>query len=149
VGRLPFNMRSDVALLLLRLGFAALLLGFHGYARFFRAWHFAIDHQPWSFVDVVSRLGVPWPGLFAVLSALSESIGAALVGLGLFTRWAAAMFCINMIVALYNEAHKGDSIELPALYFLMAMTLAILGPGGFSLDSRWPRRRRVPRWTGA
>src|SRR5690242_11491963 len=81
---------TDVALAVMRLGYAALLFGFHGWARFFKAWNFAVMGAPWPFVAVVGRLGFPFAAVFAVLSALSESLGALCIGAGLFTRWAAA-----------------------------------------------------------
>jgi putative oxidoreductase len=131
---------TDVGLLFLRLGFAALMLALHGWARFFRAYHYVVDKQPWTFVDVVARLGFPLPAVFAVLSALSESIAVALIALGLFTRWAAAVVALDMVVAFYNEAQKGDPYELPALYLLAATALVIMGAGRFSLDGRMRRR---------
>jgi putative oxidoreductase len=126
--------RTDYALLVSRLGYAALLIGFHGWSRLLKAFHFAVQGQPWPFVTIVERLGFPIPGVFAVLSALSESIAAAFVGAGLFTRSAAAIIAFNMAVALANEAAKGDPIELPALYLLGAIVIALLGPGRWSLD---------------
>src|SRR5689334_18038813 len=126
--------RTDIALLVMRAGYAALLFGFHGWSRIIKAWNFAVMGQPWTFVAVVERLGFPFPAAFAVLSALSESIGAIFLGAGLFTRWAAAIIGFNMAVAFTNEAVKGDPVELPALYLLGAVVILILGPGGLSLD---------------
>ncbi|HXT70174.1 MAG TPA: DoxX family protein [Vicinamibacterales bacterium] len=132
-----------VGLLVLRLGFAALLLGFHGWTRLGRAIGYVFYGQPWTFVDLVGRLGFPIPAVFAVLSAAAESIGAVLVAVGLFTRWASAVIAINMAVALTNEALKGDPLELPALYLLGAVTILLLGPGLWSLDGVRGRRRRT------
>ena len=67
----------DLGLLLLRLGFAALLIGFHGWTRLFRAFNLVVHHQAWPFVGLVQRLGFPYPSVFAVLSALSESVAVA------------------------------------------------------------------------
>jgi putative oxidoreductase len=131
---------NDVALLVSRLGLAALLVGFHGWPRLVKAFLFAVQGQPWPFVAVVERLGFPLPALFAVLSALSESLAAAFVAAGFFTRSAAAIIAFNMAVALWNEAAKGDPIELPALYLLGAIVIALLGPGRWSLDGL---RRRL------
>ena len=119
----------DWGLLLLRLGFAALLIGLHGWTRLIRAFNFVVHDQAWTFVGVVQRLGFPFPAAFAVLSALSESVAVALIALGLFTRPAAAVVAFNMAVALYNEASKGDPFELPALYLVMALALLVAGPG--------------------
>jgi len=125
--------RTDWGLLVLRLGYVALLLWFHGWARFFRAFHYAIQGQAWTFVAVVERLGFPMPGVFAVVSAMSESIGAVLLGLGVVPRLASAVIAFNMAVAVYNEAGKGDPWELPALYLLGAVVLTITGPGAMTL----------------
>src|SRR5262245_12587825 len=125
--------RTDWGLLVLRLGYVSLLLWFHGWARFFRASHYAVQGEAWTFVAVVARLGFPAPGVFAVLSAMSESIGAVLLGLGIVPRIASAIIAVNMAVAVYNEAGKGDPWELPALYLLGAVALTITGPGAMTL----------------
>jgi uncharacterized membrane protein YphA (DoxX/SURF4 family) len=122
----------DLGLLLLRLGFAALLIGFHGWTRLFRAFNFVVRHQAWPFVGVVQRLGFPYPSVFAVLSALSESVAVAFLAAGLYTRPAALVIAFNMTVAVYNEASKGDPYELPALYLLIAIVLFVAGPGRIS-----------------
>ena len=68
--------------------------------------------RPWTFVDLVGRLGFPFPPVFAVLSALSESAAVALIAVGLFTRPAAALvIAFNMAVAVYNEAGQGRSVR--------------------------------------
>jgi putative oxidoreductase len=130
---------SDVGLLAMRLGYAALLIGFHGWGKFHRAFDYVFFGQPWTFVALVARLGFPLPSMFAVLSALAESLAVLFVGVGLFTRWAAGIIAINMTVAFLNELFKGDPIELPALYLLGALVILVLGPGRVSLDSRWRR----------
>jgi len=134
--------RTDWGLLVLRLGYVSLLLWFHGWARFFRAYHYAIQGEAWTFVAVVERLGFPAPGIFAVLSAMSESIGAVLLGLGIVPRIASAIIAVNMAVAVYNEAGKGDPWELPALYLLGAVVLTITGPGRLRVSFPLSRLRK-------
>lgn len=125
---------TDLGLLVLRLGCASLLIGFHGWARLHRAAQYVFFGEPWTFVNLVGRLGFPLPSAFAVASAMAESIAATCMAIGLWTRWAAAIVAFNMAVALANEASKGDPIELPALYFAGALAIAILGAGGLSVD---------------
>ena len=134
---------QTIGLLVLRLGFASLLLGFHGWTRLGRAVGYVFYGQPWTFVDLVGRLGFPMPALFAVLSATAESVGAVLIAVGLFTRWASAIVAVNMAVALFNEAWKGDPLELPALYLVGAVAILLLGPGQWSLDGVLRRKRRA------
>jgi putative oxidoreductase len=131
-------LETDWGLLVLRLGLASLLIGLHGWTRLIRAYDFVAHGQPWTFVSVVERLGFPLPAVFAVLSAMSESIAVLFLAFGLFTRTVAVVVAFNMAVAFYNEAAKGDPFELPALYLLGAAVLAITGPGRASLD--WWRR---------
>ena len=136
------RIRIDLGLLVLRLGIATAMFGLHGWARLIRAFNYSVFGADWPFVDLVTGLGFPAAGLFAVASALSESMGALLVGIGLFTRLAAATLVMDMIVALYNEIAGGDPIELPALYLIAAVAVMIAGPGGYSLDTVW--RRKTP-----
>ena len=126
---------AHASLLMMRLGYAALLLAFHGGPRFLHAFQFVARGEPWGFIDIVGQMGWPFASAFAVASALSESIGAALVAAGWWTRVAAASIVINMTVALIHEAAKGDPIELPALYLLGALAILIAGAGRFSVDS--------------
>jgi putative oxidoreductase len=138
-GTLP----ADYGLFLLRVGIAGLMLALHGWARFYRASDYLVFGTPWPFVDLVAGLGFPWPGAFAVMSALSESVGAVLMAIGWLTRWAALTIVIDMSVALFNEGSKGDPIELPALYFVGALTVMIMGPGRFALDRRQRAKRHA------
>ena len=135
-------MNTSIGLLVLRLGFASLLIGFHGWTRLGRAMGYVLHGDAWTFVSVVERLGFPMPSVFAVLSASAESMGALLVAVGLFTRSASAVIAFNMAVAVLNEAVKGDPLELPLFYLLGALAIAVLGPGRWSIDGRRARGRR-------
>lgn len=143
-------MHIDLSLVLLRLGYGGLLVWFHGWGRFWRAYNYVVRGEPWTFVTLVEGMGFPMPGAFAAMSALSESFGALLLIAGLFSRSAAAVLVANFLVATVSEAAKGDPWELPAFYLLGAVVLLIAGPGRFSIDgarggrsrSNWGDRRR-------
>ena len=124
---------TDWALLLLRVGFAALMLLLHGGPRAVRAFEHIFSGQPWGFVGVVERLGFPYPLVFALLSTAAESLGVLSVGLGIWTRLAAAVVAMNLVVAVWNEGIGGDSFELPAVYLVMACSLVLAGGGRLTL----------------
>ena len=125
---------ADWGLLLLRVGLASLLIGLHGGPRLVRAVTYFSSGEPWTFVGLVGGIGLPFPLVFALLSTAADSIAAFLVGLGFLTRWAALMVAINMTVAVYFEATGGDPVELPALYLLGALVVAVAGAGAYSID---------------
>jgi putative oxidoreductase len=95
--------------------------------------------------------GLPAPGLLAWCAALAESVGAALMVVGLLTRPAAAAVSFTMVVA-WATMHLGDlpkigaqggpSFEYPFLLSMTALAIALAGPGRFSLDARMFGRGR-------
>ena len=115
--------------LILRLGVGVVLLGrgqekvFSGMARH---------------VDVVTRtLHLHWA--LAYVSAYVELAGAALLLLGLFTRWAAGAVAVVLCVAIvrvhwaYGLRGPGG-FELPLTLCAGALALVLLGGGWLSVD---------------
>jgi putative oxidoreductase len=85
-------------------------------------------------------LGLPFSSLFAVYLIVVETVGAACVMLGIFTRaWATAM-AVNMVgaIALAVLPH-GGSFELEALLLAGSVTLVALGDGPLSLAVRFKK----------
>jgi putative oxidoreductase len=75
----------------------------------------------------------------ALLSGAAEFGGGTLLALGLATGPAGAAVTGNMIVAGSTHAPNGffntnGGYELPATYSLVGTSLALMGPGRFSLD---------------
>lgn len=128
---------EDCGLLFLRIAIGCMLLGVHGWARLVKAFSYLFLGQPWTFIALVQRMGFPMPTVFAVASALAESVGAVLLILGLGTRWAAAVIGINLAVAVGLELSKHSAaIELPTVYLIAIVTIGIAGAGKYSLDNR-------------
>jgi len=140
--------RNDIALLLLRLsGFG--LLCIHGWGKLV-----ALAGGDTRFADGLGQLGLPVPLAFAWAAALAETLGGLLVGLGLFTRFAAPACAITMAVAAFgrHQAHQHllvrlglrsaseDTLkawgnpELALLYLACFVAVALMGAGRFSLD---------------
>lgn len=78
-----------------------------------------------------------------LLSVFAEAICSILILIGLATRLATIPLIINMAVAAFI-AHGQDPFakkELALLYLLIYITIAVLGPGKYSVDAMLNRNR--------
>ncbi len=91
-------------------------------------------------------LGFPAPQALARFVATVEVVGGALIFVGLFVHYAAAVIAVNMTVAAWTQRYKlnapfqgGDvqGYELDVLLVAAALTLALGGAGPASLDALW------------
>ena len=89
-------------------------------------------------VEVVTRaLHLPW--YVAYLAAYAELLGAGLLLIGLFTRWAGLTLAVILGVAIlrvhwaYGLRGPGG-FELPLVLCAGALALVVLGGGWLSLD---------------
>ena len=124
----------DVARLLLRLMLGVLIL-LHGISK--------IRGGPGFILDIVDKAGLPEP--FGYLVYVGEVIAPILVIIGLFTRAAALVIAVNMIVAIllvhvpqfFTLADSGGwALELQGLYIVVAVCVALLGAGRYSVGGR-------------
>jgi putative oxidoreductase len=118
----------DVAVLLLRIGAAALIMT-HGIPKLMR-----ILDGNFNFGDPLG-LG---PTLSLILVTFAEAFCAILVLMGLFTRVALIPLIINMTVIVF-VAHADDPFgrkELPLLFLINFIVLFFTGPGKYSLDKK-------------
>lgn len=119
---------TNVALLALRLSLGLQLALLHGLPK---AQSFGAKASSWA--DPL-HIGPRW-SLIGTIAG--ELVCGLLVALGLGTRFAAAGVAFTMGVAGFI-VHKGwawGPRELAATYFAMALAIAALGPGRFSLDA--------------
>lgn len=125
------RITDDAGKLVLRAALAAMLL-FHGISKL---------HNGIGFVaDMLAKAGLPAVLGYGVY--IGEVVAPLFILVGLFTRGAALVVAINMIVAVLL-AHTsqfftrndtgGWALELQGMYFCTALALALLGAGKFSV----------------
>lgn len=129
---------TDTGLLVLRVGAGLTMALAHGLGKI---------PPSEGFIEATGGMGFPFPVVFAWAAALSEFAGGLLIALGLLTRPAAVMLAATMAVARIG-AHGSDPFgdgELALVYFLIAVAIAFIGAGRFSLDRILWRRTATLR----
>lgn len=127
---MKYTHQSNVALLVLRLTFGGLMIINHGWGKAMK-----VLAGDWSFGDPLG-LGTA-PSL--ILAAFAEVICAALVAVGLFTRWATIPLIFTMLVAVF-VVHIDDpfkKMEMGLLYLAAYLAIFLMGPGAYSVDERF------------
>lgn len=124
-------MSAELGKLVLRVTLGALLI-FHGIAK--------IQNGVAGIAEALAGLGLP--GAFAYLVYVGEVAAPVLLIIGLWTRPAAVVVAVNMIVAV-AIAHAGQltelnssgglALELQAFYLMTAVAVALLGAGRYSV----------------
>lgn len=122
---------EDAGKLVLRATLAILIL-FHGVAKLIGGAGFI--------TNMVAQMGLP--PAFGYLVYVGEVVAPLLVLVGLWTRAAALVIAINMVVAV-ALVHTGElfqlnktggwALELQAMFLYGAIAVALLGAGRFSL----------------
>lgn len=135
-----FSSPPDLGLLILRVGLA-IIFPFHGWLK--------INPQGPAggirgFSGWLAKMHVPLPGFFGWVVVLLETLGAALLTLGLGTRIVALGFAIDMFVAIVfvkmQMAKKrfmepdGTGWEFEFALLMAALALVFTGGGAIALD---------------
>jgi len=123
------SFSKDTALLILRVITGTVLIQ-HGYEKLANIENFA---------DAFVRpLHLPFPIFLSYIAAFSEIGGSWLLIIGLATRFGALAIVGTISVAIYHAlVTSGFNIfllELLLLYFASATSIALTGPGNYSLD---------------
>jgi putative oxidoreductase len=129
--QVALNHNDDVGKLVLRVVLALLLL-FHGVSKLMGGVGFI--------TGMLTKMGLP--ASFGYLVYIGEVIAPLFILVGVFTRPAALVVVINMIVALLlvhtsqfftlNET-GGWALELQGMYLAAAVVVALLGAGRYSV----------------
>lgn len=129
----------DMGLLVLRLGFGLGFFYFHGWAKL------AGGPERWAGVGgAVEHLGIGFGHtFFGFLGAFAESIGGLMIATGFLFRPAALLIAGTMFVAWVMHVTTGNGTPAHAFKNMwVALGLALIGPGRYSVD-HWLRSRRT------
>jgi putative oxidoreductase len=121
-----------------RIGLAWIFI-YHGAGTLFGAFHGSGIHPQAVYFAHYAHLR---PGtFFAVLGGIIECFGGAAVGLGVFGRLAAAGLVGDMVMAMITVTFShgvigtdGSGYELNVALAALALVVAVLGTGRYSLD---------------
>ncbi len=123
---------KDLGLFLIRLALAAVFIA-HGWIKLNGL------GATEAFFD---NVGIPAAGAMAVIVALVEFLGGIALLLGIFTKWAAGLIAVTMLVAILQVKGKMGFIggfEFDLTLLLAALALIFTGAG------EWTVKRLVRR----
>ena len=93
-----------------------------------------------------AKIGMPAPTAMAYWAAFIETVGAACVAIGLFTRFFAAALAIEMLIAMWlvhwangflvSVSGGKNGIEFVLLLGVVLLAVAIRGGGPYSVDAK-------------
>jgi putative oxidoreductase len=131
----------DVALAVARVGLAWIFI-YHGTGTLFGAWGGAGIHRTAIFFASTAHLH---PGtLFAVLNGITEFFGGIAIAVGVLSRLAAFGLICDMVIAMVTVAWvngivgsaAGSGYEINLALCVLAVVVALLGPGRIALDAQ-------------
>ena len=127
---------GDLGLLILRgAGFLlAATFGLQKFSWYWTAFHAGKSLSAIGLAPLIARMGFPIAVVLALWITFNESIGAFLIGCGFLTRILAASAALGMAGALYTSVRLHEDWLRAALYLIVFVALALIGPGKFSVD---------------
>ena len=126
----------------------ALLLGRLAVGLLFVSTGWSKVHDLAKVTSYFASLGIPAPGVNAVVVAYSELLGGAALVVGAATRLATIPLVVTMIVALLTARREHihglfELVEADELtYLVVLIMIAILGPGSIAVDHWLAKRLR-------
>lgn len=131
----------DVGMLILRLGFGLGFLYFHGWRKI------SGGAEAWARTGgSVENLGIGFGHtFFGFMAAFAEAGGGVLIAAGFLFRPAAILIAGTMFVAWFGHVVTGNGTPAHAFKNMwVAVGIAFIGPGRYSVDEWLRRRRKAP-----
>lgn len=97
-------------------------------------------------VEGLASRGWPLPWLLSVMTANLEFAGGILLAVGFLTRPIAIAIAVLffIITFVFHGADPFGDKELPMIYFVLSVCIALYGPGKLSVDNVFFNRSEVP-----
>lgn len=130
----------DMGMLVLRLGFGLGFLVYHGWGKI------TGGPEVWEAVGgAVSHMGIDFGHTyFGFAAAVAEAGGGICIAAGFLFRPAATLLAVTMLMATTQHIVTGRGTPAHAFKNLwVAVGIAMIGPGRYSID-HWIARRRQP-----
>lgn len=140
-----WNGGLDFGLLVLRLVLGGAFVA-HGLDQLF-GWFDGLGRSGTQ--ELISGYGFTDPQIFTWVLAISQTVGGALLILGLFTPIGAATILAvmaNVIVVKGDWSRFLGTVELEIMYAAAALALLFTGPGRVSIDRNTPWGRKPAVW---
>ena len=131
--------RIDAGLLILRVFTGYLMFTYHGLSKIIAGperWE-GLGHSLTNLIGIDA-----FHAFFGFLASLSESFGSVLIALGFFTRISSFFLFFTMTVATIKKVFLGGAFELALVYGIIYFVFIIAGPGKYSLDYYFFRKRQ-------
>ncbi|WP_159633442.1 DoxX family protein [Sphingobacterium composti Ten et al. 2007 non Yoo et al. 2007] len=127
--------KRDIGILIIRVVIGGCMLLFHGLPKLING------PEVWEKVGAaMGNIGITfWSSFWGFAATMTESVGALLIMVGLFTKHTSLVLAFTMLIATISHLSKGDtwaasshSIELMAVFIALYFT----GAGKFSIDKK-------------
>lgn len=122
---------QDFGLLLLRVGLGLMFIIFHGGPKMIGG------PDGWEKLGMNAGLDF-FPHVWGFMASFAESMGAFLLLIGLFTRYALVFLIVTMVMATTYHLGNGDGwsgSSRPIETGIVFISLFFIGPGRYSLDA--------------
>ncbi len=125
---------KDTGLLILRCGLGIMMM-LHGWPKI------TGGPEVWKSLGMATAsVGIYFaPTLFGFLASVAEFLGGFLLTAGFLFRWANVLLALTMFVATMMHINNGQEFSVfshPLKLFIIFISLAIIGPGQYSLEKR-------------
>ncbi len=135
----------DAGLLILRWCAGMGLIFFHAWDEGVLGWKHVWQKEPWPYAVEIAERGFPLPEVVAAASVAAAMLASLFLLSGLLCRVSALVLLACTLCAIFLYGRVPELGEKLLLYAAIYLVLVLCGPGRFSLDALFTRRRAARR----